>query len=403
MWLAFLGFAVGSPLATWPSLVRDPQAGAPPAAGENRVDFRYALPWWQSAICLPDDPDKALVGKEGQVLLDFGGWTPIGGFRNFKLCLRPEIVGGAKWLRQQTASPRAPVMLTWKDAAGVEVLEETFVVTPKPGQPQDPSSTARRIVVLVTLKNTSAAEVVRQPALLVDSLAPVHFSPKDGIVRIGPPAEITQITAGGGIQACQARSKGNFTVLLPPLKLPPGASRQVVFAVDRPSDKRALPLEAAEACGLRDAARRWWETSDLPFETIQGPDPGIQAMIESCVRNIWQAREIRGGKPAFHVGGASYGDPALAAAKAGKRLDHEVDLLRAQCGVDANPERSVHDRIRVVERSRDTEIAAFHVGLTHEIAAEQQARPDILGLEFEQQTMTIDWRVLAQREGESEP
>ncbi len=23
----------------------------------GRVDFRYAPPWWQSAICLPDDPD----------------------------------------------------------------------------------------------------------------------------------------------------------------------------------------------------------------------------------------------------------------------------------------------------------------------------------------------------------
>jgi hypothetical protein len=32
----------------------------------GRVDFRYAPPWWQSAICLPDDPDKILVGKEGQ-------------------------------------------------------------------------------------------------------------------------------------------------------------------------------------------------------------------------------------------------------------------------------------------------------------------------------------------------
>ena len=30
----------------------------------------------------------------------------------------------------------APVMQTCKDAAGVKILEETFVITPKPGQPQ---------------------------------------------------------------------------------------------------------------------------------------------------------------------------------------------------------------------------------------------------------------------------
>ena len=53
-------------------------------AVESRVDFRYAQSWWQSTICLPDDPDKVVVGKEGQVLLDWGrGW-----FRNYGICLR---------------------------------------------------------------------------------------------------------------------------------------------------------------------------------------------------------------------------------------------------------------------------------------------------------------------------
>ena len=66
-------------LAALTSLGQEPHVRA-----ESRVDFRYALPWWQSAICLPDDADKILVGKEGQVLLDFGQ----GGFRNFGICLQ---------------------------------------------------------------------------------------------------------------------------------------------------------------------------------------------------------------------------------------------------------------------------------------------------------------------------
>ena len=62
----------------------------------------------------------------------------------------------------------------------------------------------------------------------------------------------------------------------------------------------------AEARALCDAARHWWDTLDLPFETIQISDAGIQAMIASCVlRNIWQARDIIGGKPAF--GGIRHG------------------------------------------------------------------------------------------------
>jgi hypothetical protein len=64
--------------------------------------FGIAPPWCQSAIYLPDDPDKILVGKEGQVLLDFG----CGGFRSFGFCLQPDIVGSTTWVRQQTISPR---------------------------------------------------------------------------------------------------------------------------------------------------------------------------------------------------------------------------------------------------------------------------------------------------------
>jgi len=65
------------------SLLCSTQAATSAESGLGSVDFRYAPPWWQSAICLPDDSDKMLVGKEGQLLLDFGG----GGPRNFGICL----------------------------------------------------------------------------------------------------------------------------------------------------------------------------------------------------------------------------------------------------------------------------------------------------------------------------
>ena len=266
---------------------------------ENRVDFRYALPWWQSAICLPDDPDKALVGKEGQVLLDFGG----GGFRNFGICLQPDIIGGAKWVRQQTISARTPVMQTWKDAAGVEVLEETFVVTPKIGEPPFLSDPKRRIIVLITLKNTTGTETVCRPALHINCVAPAKSSTGNKIVTIG---QDTRISSASGIEALEARSKTESALLLTPVTLAPGASRQVVFTVDHHNNQFQPTATVAEALSLRDAACRWWESAGLPFDTIQVPDADIQAMLESCVRNIWQAREIKSGKPAFHVGPTVY-------------------------------------------------------------------------------------------------
>ena len=37
-------------------------------AAQDTVDFRYSPPEWQTAICLPDDPQKSLVDKSGELL-----------------------------------------------------------------------------------------------------------------------------------------------------------------------------------------------------------------------------------------------------------------------------------------------------------------------------------------------
>ena len=35
------------------------------ATASERVDFSFSPPEWQTAICLPDDPDKSLVDRSG--------------------------------------------------------------------------------------------------------------------------------------------------------------------------------------------------------------------------------------------------------------------------------------------------------------------------------------------------
>ena len=45
------------------------RAAEPPAP--SAVDFRYSPPQWQAAICLPDDPCKSLVDKDGALLYHF--------------------------------------------------------------------------------------------------------------------------------------------------------------------------------------------------------------------------------------------------------------------------------------------------------------------------------------------
>jgi len=419
------------------------------------IEFRCSPPWWQTAICLPDDPDKILAGREGQLLLDFGG----GGPRNFGICLQGDLEGGTRWLRQETLSARAPIVRTFKDADGVELTEEAFVIVPakgsKPGPPlvrtdganrlkdwAQPARTCasafkgvdvgwdgqpiqfrltavpkvpvtivfglcegwhktaakrplilavkggesrrvdpvadfganqpglyklrapvtngdrfiefsvsaaqgaedrnaivnaiwvfegalppddrilsgqsdsralatysgvqlpeRQAAVLMTLKNRTAVSATARPRLRLQSVKPVVFSKGQGSITVDGS---TCLLASERIESFSGSSQTGYVAQLPAMTLPPGALRQVAFTVERHGLRAGPALTAAQVASRRDDAHQWWEKADLPFATIQVPDPGVQAVIESAVRNIWQAREIKQGQPAFHVGPTVY-------------------------------------------------------------------------------------------------
>ena len=106
----------------------------PVAAGPlpaQRVDFRYAVPWWQTAICLPDDPDKVVLGKEGQFLTDWA--NDSAGVRRFDVFVQHDVAGGSAWIKQELYSARVPILKTIKQAGDVRIEEETWAVIP----PQD--------------------------------------------------------------------------------------------------------------------------------------------------------------------------------------------------------------------------------------------------------------------------
>ena len=70
--------------------------------------------------------------------------------------------------------------------------------------------------------------------------------------------------------------------------------------------------EAKSAAGSFDAkaelrrAITFWENVNLPYGRIEIADPAAQGLLDSCVRNIYQAREIKDGLPAFQVGPTTY-------------------------------------------------------------------------------------------------
>ena len=104
--------------------------------------------------------------------------------------------------------------------------------------------------------------------------------------------------------AAVATEKYGLTLALPAQMLAPGAADTFVVAMHRNAALRVwTPEETEEA--LR-STRAYWSRAGLPEDVVSVPDPNIQALFDSCVRNIWQAREIKDGLPAFQVGPTCY-------------------------------------------------------------------------------------------------
>ncbi|RYY62811.1 MAG: hypothetical protein EOO05_01320 [Chitinophagaceae bacterium] len=93
------------------------------------VDHRYSIPWWQSQLCLPDDPVKTLVGKEGMLFGDYGYRQ---GPRTFSFSVLFDSKVPSTWKSQVLKSNASPMTVTIKETPEVTIKEETFLEIPAP-------------------------------------------------------------------------------------------------------------------------------------------------------------------------------------------------------------------------------------------------------------------------------
>lgn len=90
------------------------------------VDFRYSPRWWQSLLCLPDDPVKTVIGKEGQIFGDYG----YNGPRKFSFSLLFDSKSRLQWKRQFLESPLSPIPHTAKENGDISIEETSFLEIP---------------------------------------------------------------------------------------------------------------------------------------------------------------------------------------------------------------------------------------------------------------------------------
>lgn len=274
------------------------------AASPWVVDYRYAPPWWQTSICLPDDWQKTLVGREGMLLYDFGG----GKYHGFKSQISFGLAEKTQWNRQALLSPRVPIVRTWQKCSGVEVSQEAFAAAPgsataAPQVPgQDAAKPPRRDVLLVRLHNAGAEPASVTPRVTVESQHALSAEPEKRQVAVGKDM-VLSLTEAFKIKET---SDGRLVLESAPIRLEAGAERTLACEVAvGPGPKTALK-DAAEAESLRTAAETYWKGASLPYDRLQVPDAGVQALLDGSIRNIYQAREIKKGLPAFQVGPTCY-------------------------------------------------------------------------------------------------
>ncbi|MBU6399853.1 MAG: hypothetical protein KGS61_06005 [Verrucomicrobia bacterium] len=298
------------------------QSGATPADDPWRIDFRYAPPVWQTSICLPDDWQKTIVGKDGSLLYDYPGR-----FAGFGTRITFGLRGEVTWVRQTLAAPRVPIVQTVARVGSVELQTEAFAVAPahpvarnrvnlegdrERGQvrPTNGGMTflelshhpARHDVLIVRLWNRGQASVEVTPTLTIESQSALTVDPGQKRLRIGTGTELQCVEAYANVESATNRVRAVFTATT----LKPGGQRVLAFCIARGAPGPVLLRSVAQAQGLRRQAERFWRKLDLPYDRLEVPDAGVQALLDSAIRNIYQAREIKQGLPAFQVGPTCY-------------------------------------------------------------------------------------------------
>ena len=266
-----------------------------------RVDFRYSPPEWQTAICLPDDPCKSLVDRSGDLLYHYGQ-----GGREFATRISLEVVSNAAWQKQELLSPRIPIVQTSLGAEGLKILQEAFTITDlSSGKPTAIATDvpARNDLILVRITNTSSRDLLLNPRLIVDTTLPFRFQSETRQAQVNGHETITCSLRMAGL----AQEQGSRRIIdLEPV--PVGARQEaLLFVLYSGGGSIVLkPGSIEEAVAARAQAVAYWEHAPLPFGRVEIPEPGIQALVDSSIRNIWQAREIKKGLPAFQVGPTCY-------------------------------------------------------------------------------------------------
>ena len=318
---------------------RDAETRSWTAEEEERqvVDFRFSPARWDTALCLPDDTQKSLVSESGKLRVGHDGVDESGS--HFFISVK---AGADAVEAQEAADPAVPFVTT--HYAGSDGSPLTAVAYSLPPETEVPARTtdggtesaaegARRTNVLrVTKSDEEAIQFVCGYYMpwLASLSGPVldedarHFRFQH--VSVAVTAPWTEVTRNGAV----------WTFTFDPGDRTVAAVVATGYEVGDVDIRWLLQQEYY--------ARGFWEDLDLPYDVMSVPDPGIQQLLTSSIRNVWQAREMRDEYPSFRTGPAFSREVYLADAAF---LIEAMDLLgreeEARAGIEGLLRRQKED------------------------------------------------------------
>lgn len=171
---------------------------------------------------------------------------------------------------------------------------------------EQPDLQSRKDFILVNVLNTGNAAQTIQPKVIVQSRLPVEMLDGDQKIQVDSHETVLCTEKVSSVKKTKVERGEEAVMTLGPMMIEPG--KAVTFAVVYCGGGRidASPVTLQDVERERHAMVDFWKTADLPYDRIVVPDKNIQALFDSSIRNIWQAREIKNGLPAFQVGPTVY-------------------------------------------------------------------------------------------------